>query len=358
MLILEWIFIILTFELSLIFLLRFIQPEKGLRNYRELGYFSLMMGLGLMWFFYILGDYYSSDEIIRPFLIWNEGSMRSLYLNLGYISIMICALFCIFTFEYYEIFLFKRYFFTVIFIIFLIMFHLVFLFDMRITQTLSSGFWILFFFFFLFYLRKFYQKIEENRRTRLIGQFFLGFLLLAIGFVFTTDTSLNALGIEFRLLGSISQLISIFIITNFFIKLPEFSEFDWKKKVEHIFLIDKGGICLYNQSLQKNSKLMDENLVAGAISSVNSLLSQLTQKEGISVIQKEGKLIITYPSEYVYGVLFCSEELDNIKKNLKSFVEKFELVYQDFLGNWNGDISIFSPVEEIVDQMFLNIQED
>ncbi|MGV9205096.1 MAG: hypothetical protein ACOC44_13885, partial [Promethearchaeia archaeon] len=84
LLILEWIFIVLTIELSLIFAMRFREREKGIRNYRELGYFSLMVGLGLMWIFYILGDYYASDVIKSPFLIWSEGSMRDLYLNLGY----------------------------------------------------------------------------------------------------------------------------------------------------------------------------------------------------------------------------------------------------------------------------------
>ena len=77
----EWIFVITGFEISLMFLLRFFKQEKTLRNLQDLGYFSLFAGFSLMWLFFIIGDYYASTKAVTPFLIWNIGSERALFLN-------------------------------------------------------------------------------------------------------------------------------------------------------------------------------------------------------------------------------------------------------------------------------------
>ncbi|MGV9203001.1 MAG: hypothetical protein ACOC44_03155, partial [Promethearchaeia archaeon] len=55
----------------------------------------------------------------------------------------------------------------------------------------------------------------------------------------------------------------------------------------------------------------------------------------------------------ILDIVQLFEDLNYIKKNLKKFVEKFELVYHDVLENWNGDISVFEPVKRMVNQTFL-----
>ena len=93
LLIMEWIYIITGFEISLIFLVRYFKQEKNLRNLQDIGYFSVFFGFSLMWFFFIIGDYYSSDDIVSPFLFWNQGSERALFLNFGYFTMIIATFF-------------------------------------------------------------------------------------------------------------------------------------------------------------------------------------------------------------------------------------------------------------------------
>lgn len=186
-----------------------------------------------------------------------------------------------------------------------------------------------------------------------ILKFLSGFILIGLGLLFTSDLIIGFYSIEIRLIGSFLQVISIFLIYFFFINLPPFSEFDWYEKIEHLFIIDKGGICLYNHVFGENSDLMDENLIAGAISSINLILQELTDIKGISVLQKKGKGVIIVPSELSTGVIFCTEELSTIKLLLKRFVEKFETIFHNILFDWDGDLQRFKNTEKIVNEIFL-----
>jgi len=225
LLIMEWIFIITGFEISLIFLLRYKNQEKVVRNLQDLGYFSVFFGFSLMWLFFIIGDYYSPDEIMSPFLIWSHGSVRALFLNFGYFTIMIAVFFLLLTIEKYNVFLFKRYFFTIIFSICAILFLILFFIDIRITQPITYIFWIGFLSFFAIFLIKFFNKLQSK-----ILLLFSGLTLMLIGFLLTTDALIEVLGFEGRFIGAILQLISVILLSYFFSILPPFNEFDWQDK--------------------------------------------------------------------------------------------------------------------------------
>ena len=346
----EWFFTLTCFELGLIFLLRYKKAEKGLRNEQELGYASLMFGFSVMWIFFLISDYYVSDEMISPFLIWSEGSTRAIFLNFGYFALMFGAFLCIYFMEKYQIYIVRRFFFTYLFLILLIIFMFVFFISISSTQNITFVFWPLFILFFLVYFREFLRKAKIQEYSLLYSLvFFSWFASLGIGFFLTTDFSMNTFGAEYRLLGAGLQLFAILSLSIFLMKLPPFSEFDWQDKVENLYLIDNGGICIYNQ---EDSESMDKHLVSGAIASINILLQELTNREGISVIKKKGKTVIVYPSKYSTGVLFCTEDLNTPKVVLKNFVEKFETVYSQVLQNWDGDIDIFTPVEKMANEFF------
>ena len=134
--------------------------------------------------------------------------------------------------------------------------------------------------------------------------------------------------------------------------LPPFGEFDWKEKLEDIFLIDKGGVCLYHKMLVGKSELINENLVSGAISSINMFINGLTDDRGISVFHQKNKTIVIYPGTYVSGVIIVKEDLNFIKILLKEFVQKFEIVYNKIIKSWNGNISVFNPVDDMCNSIF------
>jgi len=354
LLILEWLFSLISFQLGLIFFIRYKKPEKELRNVNELGYAFLLLGLSFMWFFYMGADYYASDELVSPFYIWPEGSERMALLTLGYLAVMVGAFICMVLMESIKVYAVRKYFFSSIFMVLMLVFGIVGLIDLSLTQSLSMLFWPLFLIFFFTYMLDFNSKVKE-REKRLSGvmKFLSGFMLIAIGFILTTDTSINLLGLEFRLVGAILQLVAILFIFYFLVSLPPFSEFDWKEKLENVFIINKGGICLYSQSYLDNQKeTVDENLVSGAISSVNLMLEELTSTKGLTILEKRGKIVTLCPGEFTYGVTFSTEDLKNIKARLKSFIDKFETVYFNVLEGWSGDLDIFKPTENLIKEFF------
>jgi hypothetical protein len=308
-----------------------------------------------MWICFIISDYYfSSTEIISPFLIWNEGSGFVLIRNIGYYSLMIGAFLCVFCLEKYKVYLWKKYLFSMGFLILISVFTIALFYDIYITQTFSYFFWPYFIFFFLIYLTDFVKKVRSREKLiYAVLKSFGGFGIFAVGFLFEIDGVLDTLGLEFRLIGAILQLIGMGIISYFFLSMPAFSEFDWQDKIEQIFLMDSAGICLYHKAFEERSELTDENLVAGAIASINIMLKELTESKegGVSVIKKQDKTIIILPSQMVAGIIFSKEDLNYTKIVLKNFVEKFETIYHDILTDWDGDLSIFKHTDNILTEI-------
>ncbi len=180
--------------------------------------------------------------------------------------------------------------------------------------------------------------------------------MFSLGFLFTIDGILDVIGIQYRFLGAILQLIGMGIISYFFISLPSFSEFDWKDKIEDVFLMDSAGICLLRKSFKDKSDLVDEKLVAGAVSSINVMLKELTsaKERQVSIIKKKDKIVIIFPSEIISGIIFCKEDLNYVRVILAKFVHKFEAIYHDVLLSWDGNLSIFKHTENIFNEIFSN----
>jgi hypothetical protein len=347
LLLMELIFIITSMEIGFIFIIRYSKLDKELRNIQELGYASLFLGFSIMWLFYIVSDYYSPNDVVTPFLTWNQGSVRALFLNFGYFSMIIGGFFFFYCIEKYKVLLIKRYLISFILLIIGLLFIILFFIDILLTQTLANIVMPSFLVFFLKYMIEFIRKVRVKEKILILS----GFLFLIFGFFGTTDIIVSSVGVQVRIIGAIFQLISIIFLSKFFITLPPFSEFDWQEKIEELFIINRGGICLYSRDFIKKT-VYDENLTSAAISGVNSILQKLMDAKGISVIKKKGQIVIIYPGNHVSGVLFSSEDLNMAKLFLKELVEKFETIYSNILKDWGGDISIFEPVDKIVKDMF------
>ncbi len=341
-LIMEFVFLIACVELGIFFFIRYIKQDKELRNLQDLGFSVLLMGYGLMVFWFMIGDYYAPNYSIRlPFLI------------LGYTSTMLAAWIFIICMEKYKKYFLIKYFFSFGYLLNVLIFFIGLIIDPETSRILSVVQWPIFLLFFIIYLIDFAKNVQ-NREKILFGllKFLPGFAFLIIGFTFTTDTIERLIGVNLRFYGVFLELISIFLLSFFFFSLAPFSEFEWFNKMEHVFIIHKSGLCLYNQQLDETVDIMDENLVAGAISSVNFLLEELTSDEGIVVINKKDKTIVISPGNNTFGIMFCSEELNYIKVLLKRFVEKFEAVYQNILADWDGEMGVFNPTKAIVKEIF------
>ncbi len=350
----EFVLVITLLEVSIIFLIRFLKQEKGLRNLQELGYFFLLTGFGLTWFFYLFSDFYAQDELISPFFFWSIGSFRYVFLNLGYFAISCNSILFLRCVEKYKIFLYKRYLFTILFSIYAFTFFILFIIDLRITQNLTYFFWSIFIFFLLVYLIDFTKKVQ-NKKNLYIGLFkyLSGIGLTLIGFLFSTDLMINVFGLAGRLIGDILQLAGLLLLSIFFLTLPPFSEFDWMDKLEALFLMNSSGICLYYKIFKEGKKFMDQNLISAAFSGINVLIDQMTQSRmEISVVKKKDENIVMYSGNLSTGVLYTSEELNYTKVLLKEFITKFETIFGRLVKEFSGDISVFESTEILVNDIF------
>ncbi|MEJ2251964.1 MAG: hypothetical protein P8Y70_02840 [Candidatus Lokiarchaeota archaeon] len=179
-------------------------------------------------------------------------------------------------------------------------------------------------------------------------------LLLLIGSILSDKYVIEGLGINFNIVGFILRLISLLIFSYFSLVLPPFQEIGWKGYIEDIYLINSYGACIFYNSYKFKNSTIEKQVVSGAITSINVMLAKLSQLEqkGISIIEKEGKIIYFYTSKRLTCVLFSREEFGVIKLNLKRFVEYVEDIYDKILDSWDGTLDIFTPIGEIADKFF------
>ena len=87
---------------------------------------------------------------------------------------------------------------------------------------------------------------------------------------------------------------------------------------------------------------------------MNIMLKELMNRQSseILVIEKKGKILTIFSGSYVTGVLISNEELKFFKHNVKKLILKVEDVYKNVLSAWDGDLSIFYPVKNIITDIF------
>lgn len=161
LLILEWIFAVLSSELGIVFLIKNRRQQGQIKTSQERGYALLFFGLSAMWFFFIIGDFYVPSTIASPFFIWTSGSERALFLNFGYFFLLIGSALFTFSIEKNKIYLFKKYFFTICFTIVLSISLIAFFIDLGFTQILSFVVWSILFLFFTIYFINFFNGTEH-----------------------------------------------------------------------------------------------------------------------------------------------------------------------------------------------------
>jgi len=194
----------------------------------------------------------------------------------------------------------------------------------------------------------------EGKLMKKLMLTFLPFLLLLIGIFLTSDYSINLVQILFRLIGSLFQLVGVIFFAFFFLRFPTFSEFEWKDKIEEVFLINTNGACIFYKSYIQKIDLLSEHLITSAITSVNVMLKEILKpgSREVSVIKKKGKLIYIFPSDLITGVIFSKKESKVIDLYMNRLILKVEQVYKNVLTNWDGDLNIFIPIRDIYEKIF------
>ncbi len=355
LLIMESIFAFFSLEIGIIFLIKYKKQPKNLKNSQDLAFASLFFGFSVSKILFIIASYYLSENRISPFLIWAEGSYRQLLFNFGFFSILISNLMFSFFIEKNKKFFFKKYFFTISFIILLFLFSVLFFNNLLFIHSLSAVSWPLFTILFMLYVRDLGRK---SRKQEILSKSFLKgtiiILLILIGYVFSMDLILQVFGLIIRFIGITFQLIAIALIFIFFRKIPPFFEFDWEDKIEDIYILNNTGICLFAYSFSSKTKILENQIVTGTLASMNIMLNELIKSKSneISIIKKYEKIVILFSGNFTTGVLICKEDLKFFIHNLRKLILKIEEIYGSIFTKWKGDLTIFYPVKNIIEEIF------
>lgn len=345
LLILEWMIVFISLELTVIFLLR-IKSEKiqRLKILQEKAYGWLLFGYSIMWIFIIIGDYYMVDLYLRI-----------LFLNIGFFLLIVCSFFFIIVMEKYKTFL-KKFLFTKIFFMFIIIYLFFIIIALIYATYVATIFWIVFYIFFLIYLKEIYSEFYVKRELGKIKKDFLklcfGVLLIAVGYQFTTRLVAEIYGLFFRLIGDIFQLVGLILLFLYLTSIPSFSEYDWQEKIERILIMHKSGLLLYQKKFREQQNELDDSIISGVMTILKMMLEKIAEKEEKSIIEKQGKVIIIHPGQYIIGVIICDEKLNSLQVLLDKFLKKVETIYSHILATWDGNLNVFAPIENIAKEIF------
>ena len=345
LLILEWIMVFLFSELAFLLYMRAKNTKMKLSNFIEKASILFLLAYSSMCAFYIFGDYYMETHLSRLVVY-----------NIGYILRMIFGLIFIYNIEKYQI-ITGKFLFSKVFIIFTLLSVVLFFTAIEFTQFASLVlFWIPLLSIFLIYTIKLLRKTSENQEIHnykaKVYFSILGAIVLGIGFGITTDPIVSFFGLTLRLVGDIFQLIGNMVLLFFLVNLPSLSEQNWKDKIDKLFLMRASGICVYYKFFKDTTNTRQEQNISGAINTIKIILKEISNDEGEMVIEKEGKVLITYQGKYITGVIIADQNLNTLNFLLKLLIEKVEFLYSNIIRDWDGSMEIFLPIENITQEIF------
>ena len=348
---------VICIEIVVLLLINYLKSDKYSRDLRPLGFVILFLGYGFFIFFNILADFYSSQIESTHIMFWQSRSDRLFMMNIGN-SILIAGIIIFISFmERYKVYFLRRYFFTIISDLMLPIYLIFFFIDLQLTQYLSIIFyWPIFVIFFSIYMANLTKLIDHK------GNFILNyfknisfFIVLFSGYFLSRDFLISIFGVELRLFGAFLQIIALLVLNNLFRQYLSFSKYEWQDQLEELYLISKSGICLFHRNFIKNqTSTSRDHLISSALSSINMILDDFAEqkKEKISIIEKEGNILTIYAGINVSAVIISKEEFEFINNHLRELVNRIEKLYSDFLENWKGDLSVFLPIENLVNEIF------
>ncbi|MFX0102394.1 MAG: hypothetical protein ACFFCS_22705 [Candidatus Hodarchaeota archaeon] len=224
----------------------------------------------------------------------------------------------------------------------------------------------------------FISTLIKRSDARLKSTFILIFLGLLFSFIglFLHSPDVEALmktifPVEFHDALSLSTLVFTIIYLGMIMVgmyfLPPIEDFFWTENLLAVYVLKQGFetpvFKRYFQALldgeQKLKKEVDEDqYLAGGIMGINQMVNEMISKSDkrVEYIDQEAtKLILAYEEDLMFLVV-SKINLPIMRTKLYNFKKNFMLYFGDQVKNWEGDQSVFSPVESILRDAFPRVQ--
>ncbi|MBY9006027.1 MAG: hypothetical protein KGD63_04650 [Candidatus Lokiarchaeota archaeon] len=295
-----------------------------------------------MWMFIVIADFYVNTTTLRNYCLF-----------IGFSILIIVSLVFIFLTEKKHL-IFRKYCFTKIYCLLVLIYLIIWIFIGEYSFLPSILSWAFFIVYIFLYYRDLYKKYylgTESKKIKLeITSFILGFSLIAIGFQLIQRSNIFEQYIFFRIIADLLQIIGACFLFIFFSKIPSLSELHWRDKLGSIFIIHKSGLLIYKKDFGIETSYIESSLKSGGIVSIEMILQNI-KSSGLSSIERKDKEITIYSGNYLYSVIISIDSLKAYQYILENVTQTIENIYSHILSNWKGDLKIFSPIGDIIDEI-------
>jgi hypothetical protein len=209
------------------------------------------------------------------------------------------------------------------------------------------------FLYFVYYFNNMIKQIHYSSEVIWkIVVFFIGMLLIMVGYFLISDAIVFKHGLPIRIFGDCVTIVGIRVFFYSLTSIPDLSEFDWQKKIRALLIIHQDGICLFSRFWKRASEdFQDDNMISAALSSIDSILKSMIGKQKLSSVQLEDKnFIFEYRKKAIF-VLIADEVMESLQARLKKFASDFYELYKAQLETFLGQMS-FGMADWLADKLF------
>jgi len=344
LLITEWIVVLFSLEICLVFWSRIKNKNRNeVQTSEEKAFLYLFLGYSISYIFHTIGFYYV--DISLKMVLSNLAFLIMMPAVIGFIRIM----------EKNRTYI-KENLFTIIFTILLIIHIFLTFFAFEVVNNYTILYFPLFSVFCLLYLKALNTDVYKKKNLKdfkiAATKLFVGLLFLGLGEVTLFDEIISIFGMWSLIVGNFFRLFGFIILFWFIRSVPSFSEYNWQDKIDDVLLVHKDGFLIFKKDFKNQQDTIHASIVAGMLSSIEMMLQTVTDKKGLTVIKKDEKVVIFKPSRFLIGILICDEDLKSLRILISKFVERIEDIYQKILEDWRGNLDIFKPIKFIVNEFF------
>ncbi len=127
---------------------------------------------------------------------------------------------------------------------------------------------------------------------------------------------------------------------------------NWEKKVQHIYVLNKSGVPLYDKRLAGISAT-EVSLVTSALIGITSIIQEIVHsKRALKTIDHMDRKILFNEGHNVIVAVLSDVDLPVIRKKIFQFTNRFEFYYQKELVEWKGDVDVFFGTNKIINEFF------
>jgi len=208
----------------------------------------------------------------------------------------------------------------------------------------------------------FYISLREEGRVRSQSLFLTFGFALFFGGLMVIPTIIDTLIPNIRFLPNsifyfyynyVSMLMVYcgLIMMLVFGRINYFIEIKWGEKISSILILRKTGELVLHKIMKKSEedliKLTEkQDLLKKFAKSLNEsdIPKKIFERNGLTLIFDEGI--------HILALLIVDEQRSFFKTKLKEFIRDFELLYADFMENWEENLDVFESSYSLIDQHF------